>query len=240
MADLVEMTQGKTRDLPIADKLRNLLIAAAQDAGVDRVVVTSGGQCAIGTCVKRIGSVRHDRGMAADLQLVQDGQTLNFTTAAGQATFARFCRTAARLGATGLGAGIDYMGPLTVHVGYGAVAVWGKGGKGANAPAWLREACLAGWRDGGISANLYSIASRNGEALKAGPGAEFAEKSLLPVHTVVAVLAYDGSHSEWARIDLEGDGLIDGHVHRAFLAPIDLDEADLDSPDPEEETDTGE
>ena len=48
-------------------------------------------------------------------------------------------------GATGVGAGIDYMGPNTVHIGFGTRAVWGAGGSAANAPAWIIAAAKAGW-----------------------------------------------------------------------------------------------
>jgi hypothetical protein len=49
----------------------------------------------------------------------------------------KFVTEAMRAGATGVGAGLGYMGPHTIHVGGGANKVWG----GA---AWIKEA----WAEG--------------------------------------------------------------------------------------------
>lgn len=139
MARLTEATKGKIRDLPISDRLRTLLLAAAERSSIDTVVVTSGGQCAKGSCTKRTGSTRHDLGNAADLELHKDGRALDFTSAVDLPDIRAFVLVAVRLGATGLGAGVDYMGPRTLHVGFGPPAVWGAGGAVANAPTWLVE-----------------------------------------------------------------------------------------------------
>ena len=49
-------------------------------------------------------------------------------------------------------------------------------------------------------------------------------------------MAFDGPGGEWARVDLQGDGLVDGHMFAAFLAP-----ADAGTPTEEvEEPDDGE
>ena len=146
MAQVREDTQGKKRDLPIAPQLRNLLLSAAEASGVDLVRVTSGGQCRIGTCTKRTGSQRHDDGNAADLQLIVGERTLKFTSNNDLPTFKTFVTAAARAGATGIGAGVDYMGDDTIHVGFGARAVWGAGGRSANAPPWIKDAARAGWQ----------------------------------------------------------------------------------------------
>ena len=149
MAEIREDTTGKTRDLPIAPKLRPILLAAAAAANVDVVRVTSGGQCRKGTCQKRTGSERHDEGNAADLQLLVGGSALKFTRDADRQVFERFVTEAARSGATGIGAGLDYMGDATIHIGFGARAVWGAGGRAAQAPEWIRLAAIAGWQLGG-------------------------------------------------------------------------------------------
>ena len=146
MAKVEEHTKGKIRDLPISKALRAVLLSAAKSSGVDLVKVTSGGQCRKGSCTKRTGSTRHDDGQAADLQLVVGGRTLIFTSSGDLGTFKKFVTAAARAGATGLGAGVDYMGAETIHVGFGAKAVWGAGGKVANAPEWIRGAAQAGWQ----------------------------------------------------------------------------------------------
>lgn len=152
MAEVVEDTRGKTRDLPIAPKLRQLLLTAAQQSGVDTVLVTSGGQCRKGTCLKRTGSERHDDGLAADLKLLVGGQAQSFTDPVGLKLFRKFVAEAAQAGATGIGAGEGYMGPQTIHVGFGTRAVWGTGGKSANAPQWLIESAREGW---GMAGKLW-------------------------------------------------------------------------------------
>jgi hypothetical protein len=152
MATVEEHTKGKIRDLPISPALRKVLLEAAGASGVDLVKVTSGGQCRKGTCTKRTGSQRHDDGQAADLQLIVGGRTLKFTSSGDLATFKSFVTAAARAGATGLGAGVDYMGETTIHVGFGSKAVWGAGGKAANAPEWIRRAAQAGWQGAGLVA----------------------------------------------------------------------------------------
>lgn len=143
MATLTEATAGHTRDLPIMASLRSALITAAERAGIDRVVVTSGGQAKKGTPGKRTGSIRHDLGGAADLYLQKDGKVLSFENPAERPIIARFVTECSRLGCTGIGAGIGYMGPHTLHVGYGSRATWGAGGKSANAPGWLIAAVAA-------------------------------------------------------------------------------------------------
>jgi hypothetical protein len=145
MAEIVEATEGKIRDRPIKDELRRLLAKAADAAAIETVLVTSGGQASKGTPGKRTGSTRHDLGNAADLQLLKGGRPLDFTVAADRAVIEAFVTAAAANGATGIGAGVEYMGPKTLHVGFGSKSVWGAGGKAANAPDWLKRAVLAGW-----------------------------------------------------------------------------------------------
>lgn len=60
MVAYVEDLAGKTRDLPGEASFKAILIRAGEIAGVDKVRFTSGGQCAKGTCPKRVGSTRHD------------------------------------------------------------------------------------------------------------------------------------------------------------------------------------
>ncbi len=145
MAQVIEDTKGKIRDLPIAEKLSQILAAAADDAGIEVVRVTSGGQAKKGTPGKRTGSTRHDLGNAADLMLERKGHALSFTKSAELPVFEKFVEAVAARGATGIGAGVDYMGENTVHVGFGTKGVWGAGGKSAKAPAWLKSAAERGW-----------------------------------------------------------------------------------------------
>ena len=143
------LTAAKIRDMPVSAALRRVLLMAAQEAGVDVVRITSGGQP--GSRGLRTGSNRHDGGNAADLELVARGRTLDFTRASDVDTICRFVASAAACGATGIGAGVNYMGPTRLHVGFGngphdtTKVVWGESGAPANAPPWLREAAFRGW-----------------------------------------------------------------------------------------------
>jgi peptidoglycan hydrolase-like protein with peptidoglycan-binding domain len=85
--------------------------------------------------------------MAADIRLYQDGRLLSFTRADDRDIISAFVSSAVAAGATGIGAGIGYMGPAGLHVGFGPhgvmggpVMVWGAGGHRINAPDWLTAA----------------------------------------------------------------------------------------------------
>lgn len=150
MVDFVGPPAGAIRNRPISDELRAILEAAAQEVGVDLVRITSGGQP--GTHGKSIGSSCHDDGRAADLQLEKDGTTKTISDARGGPVFEGFVTAAASFGAIGIGAGVQYMGNRTIHVGFGCTpsdttkVVWGENGSSANAPQWLRDAAEAGWK----------------------------------------------------------------------------------------------
>jgi hypothetical protein len=159
MAQVIEATKGKIRDLPIQSRLRDILAAAGKEAGIDIVRVTSGGQAKLGSGGKRTGSTRHDDGNAADLQLEKGGKVLSFEVAAERTIIAAFVTAAARLGATGIGAGVDYMGPRTLHIGFGSKSVWGAKGSAANAPAWLKSA---------VAAASGAVTTGGGKVLKLG------------------------------------------------------------------------
>lgn len=146
-----QLTSGATRNKPITAELESILDSAARVAGVDRVVVGSGGQpAAPGT--PRKGSTRHDNGRAADFKLYQGGKVLTFTDSLAPPAVVRFITECARLGANGIGASVEYMGNQTFHVGFGLTpadhthVVWGgAAANSAGAPKWLRDACAAGW-----------------------------------------------------------------------------------------------
>jgi hypothetical protein len=173
------LTAAKIRDMPISAALRRVLLMAAQEAGVDIVRITSGGQP--GSRGQRTGSNRHDGGNAADLELVARGRTLDFTQAADLDTICRFVASAAACGATGIGAGVNYMGPQRLHVGFGngpndtVQVVWGEGGAAANAPGWLRDAAQLGWTyaaGGPIPEGAAPQPPPEGEAAGTGPPPE--------------------------------------------------------------------
>ena len=150
MAKIDGPPAGVIRDKEITKELWRILNDAGDALGIDTVHITSGGQP--GTAGKSTGSTRHNGGRAADLQLVKAGKTITFTDKNGGDVAAYVTAVAAR-GATGIGAGIGYMGNKTIHVGFGktvadtAKLVWGAKGKSANAPAWLRAAAESGWQN---------------------------------------------------------------------------------------------
>jgi len=234
MVEIVGPPQGATRNRPITDELRHVLEQAAARIGVDKIVITSGGQPAEGEPGTRQGSTRHDHGRAADIQLFRGGQPLTFTDQSG-GQVAAFVAAAAAFGASGIGAGVGYMGDRTIHVGFGSSpadkskVVWGANGDTANAPAWLVTAARDGWNNpappvtsipsaGGVG--RFTVIARGGLWLRKGPGLDFEKDRLLAEGLTLSVMRYDGPDKAWACVDLEGDGLADGFAFAAFLAPV--------------------
>lgn len=125
-------TKAAIRRGAITPELRAQLTHAGRATGLD-VEVTSGGQPSHGP--NRTGSHRHDHGNAADLVLrdAKTGRMLDMRNPADAARMAKFTEEAVRAGATGVGAGLGYMGPHTIHIGGGRPAAWG----GAS---WIRGA----------------------------------------------------------------------------------------------------
>jgi hypothetical protein len=64
------------------------------------------------------------------------------------------------------------------------------------------------------------VTARGGLKLRGGPGTNFESEKTLPAGTDLNVVAVSNVDSAWVRVDLEGDGLLDGYVFAAFLAPI--------------------
>ena len=226
----IRENQGRSiRNLPITAALKHVLTVAGDAAGIDAVEITSGGQPSSGP--HRTGSHRHDNGNAADLDLRRNGALLDFTRSADQPIVARFVKAAVASGATGVGAGVGYMGPTKLHIGFGSEAVWGAGGQRANAPGWLvgafeeglRLRATGGWVDTAASltgARLHRVIARGGLRLRGGPGTEFPILSTLASGTELSVLGFEGADGAWARVDIEGDGQADGHVLASFLAAV--------------------
>jgi hypothetical protein len=224
-----------TRNKPITNELRGVLNAAAQAAGIDTIRITSGGQDALGHGTRRTGSTRHDLGRAADLQCVVAGEALTFTDDAAPPGILRFVTAAAAAGATGIGAGVTYMGNRTIHVGFGTSVndhtklTWGVHGRSATAPQWLRDAAQDGWDGGspalgsaseGVRPGRYAVIARDGLKLRGGPGTNFGSERTLPAGTELSVVAISNADPAWVRVDLEDDGLLDGYVFAAFLAAV--------------------
>lgn len=139
--------QNATRNKPIKQELARQLNYGAAVAGVDRILINSGGQDAAGTPgARRTGSNRHDHGNAADFKMSKYGLDLDFTNPAHLPIFEAFIQGVVRAGATGVGAAVDYMGPNTIHVGGGLALAWGAGGRGATAPKWIKDAHARGMK----------------------------------------------------------------------------------------------
>lgn len=231
MAEVFEDTKNQIRNLPIAEKLRSLLGDAADIAGVTRVRVTSGGQAIKGSGGRRTGSTRHDLGMAADLQLQQGSRTLSFQRPDELLVFEKFISAAVAMGAEGVGAGLNYMGAQTIHVGYGGYACWGDDGKSANAPQWLRRAFAEGrqlfaTKQLPIPVALdvkqeeigkpFIVAARSGLRLRTGPDIAFDVARVLPLGQKVFARLSE-IYPDWLQIDTEGDGLLDGYAFASYL-----------------------
>lgn len=135
---LIYANQGATRSQPIAPELANAM-GFLPELGL-QMEVFSGGQPGVGTSDARVGSTRHDHGKAADVFFRKDGQRLDWSNPQHTPVFQEVVRRAKAAGLTGFGAGPGYMQPGSMHIGFGAPAVWGAGGKADTAPEWLRSA----------------------------------------------------------------------------------------------------
>lgn len=139
MSDFITYAnQGATRNLPLSAELVQAL-SFLPELGL-RAHVFSGGQPAIGTSTRRVGSTRHDDGRAADLFFYRGDERLNWANPEHLPVFQDIVRRGREAGITGFGAGPGYMPEGSMHIGFGAPAVWGAGGSSANAPDWLRQA----------------------------------------------------------------------------------------------------
>lgn len=130
--------QEATRNKPLNGKLVSAL-SFLPEMGITMDVV-SGGQDASGQGNRRTGSTRHDHGNAADADFYMGDRKLDWNNENDIPILQDVVRRARANGVTGFGAGDDYMGAGRMHIGFGEESVWGAGGKGANAPEWLREA----------------------------------------------------------------------------------------------------
>jgi hypothetical protein len=105
---------GKKRDLYVSKKLEQVLAAAARKAGVDVVVITSGGQP--GTRGLRKGSTRHDTLDAADLICKVGNRKLNKDNTSDRSILDKFVRACRSEGILAGGMSNGYMGEFTMHV----------------------------------------------------------------------------------------------------------------------------
>jgi hypothetical protein len=143
------VNRHKTRNKPLSPELESQIDRATAPEGVTTRVV-SGGQPSSGGPDVRTGSHRHDEktpgsgGQAGDVQFIKDGRILDMNIPADLEIIKRIMGRLWGSGVQGLGGSPNYMGSQIFHVGYGKPAVWGAGGQGKNAPAWLLEIARSG------------------------------------------------------------------------------------------------
>ncbi len=135
---IIYKNQGATRNQPLSEDLIKRL-AYLEAMGVTAEVF-SGGQDGIGEGDRRTGSIRHDHGGAADVFFHKDGRRLDWANKDDLPIFQDIVSQGKANGITGFGAGPGYMQAGSMHIGGGTPGVWGAGGKGANAPGWLKAA----------------------------------------------------------------------------------------------------
>jgi uncharacterized protein (TIGR02594 family) len=67
------------------------------------------------------------------------------------------------------------------------------------------------------SAALFKVIARSGLNLRLGPGENFHIQETLPNGTIVTALGRDGP---WTKVDMNGDGQVDGFVFGSFLEAV--------------------
>lgn len=112
--DIIEYNLGAIRNKRIKPTFERVLATAARKAKIDKVVIVSGKQP--GITGERVGSMRHDTGLAADLYLIRDGNVLTLDTQLGRKYIAEFVKQASALGVAAGGMSTDYMGNRTMHL----------------------------------------------------------------------------------------------------------------------------
>lgn len=137
---------ARTRKGPLDSRLVSVLERAAREAGVD-VVVFSGGQDRKDSgSTNRVGSIRHDDGLAADVWIYSEGRRLS--TESENPIVAKFIAACVANGAKGIGAGPGYMNGVGIHVDLwgdrAGANFWGARGRTANAPDYVVSAYRAG------------------------------------------------------------------------------------------------
>lgn len=194
--------QGAIRNKPLSPELVQAL-SFLPEMGIG-VEVFSGGQDHKGHGHQRTGSTRHDGGGSGDVFFydMETGDRLNWANPEHVPKFQDIVRQGKQAGLTGFGAGPGYMREGSMHIGFGAPAVWGDNGKGGNAPAWLREA-YSGAPAGSVSSPRPP--QPNTQQTAAGPlhtGADAPPEynALSGLHTGARDGRYDGAVNALAAI----------------------------------------
>ena len=182
--------QSAIRNDPLSAELTAALDSVLPELGVT-VKVFSGGQEASGP--SRTGSKRHDHGNAADVFFYKDGRRLDWRNPNDIPLFQEIVRRGKAAGLTGFGAGEGYMQPGSMHIGFGNPGVWGAGGRGVNAPGWLRAA----FNDGSASPAMASAP----QAAPMGNGMQIMPVSA-PVNQQMAAPQPQGSMTAFQRAEM--------------------------------------
>lgn len=161
------------RSMPLDGKLVSAL-SFLPELGV-QAEVFSGGQPSKEQGGSRTGSTRHDHGGAGDFRFYKDGRQLDWSNEADRPIFEEIVKRGKANGITGFGAGPGYMGAGTMHVGFGEPSVWGAGGKGSNAPQWLRNAYSGG------TGSTSRVAAALSPSFTSSDGAVASAPSMAPV-----------------------------------------------------------
>jgi hypothetical protein len=85
----------------------------------------------------------------------------------------------------------------------------------------------------GVAPGRYAVIARGGLKLRGGPGTGFSSDQTLPLGTELNVVSVDAADPFWVRVDLEGDGLLDGYVYSPFLTPVPALHEHEAAPEPE-------
>jgi hypothetical protein len=149
--EIVYANQSAKRNLDLSPKLDAVLsksISSVSDKIGKKitVVVGSGGQYSKAQLKSgdfkgqrpKKASVRHDHGGAGDLQFKVDGRMLDMRNTSDRAIMSDIIEESVANGATGVGGSLSYMGPNTLHIGFGKPAAWGA--KGGTTPSWISSA----------------------------------------------------------------------------------------------------
>lgn len=129
--------QNATRNDPLAPELVNSM-SFVGDMGLTMKVISGGQE---DNKENGTGSTRHNHGNSADVDFYDaNGRKLDWNNPNDVPVFQEIVSRAKANGVTGIGGADDYMGAGRLHVGFGAPGVWGAGGKGENAPEWLKAA----------------------------------------------------------------------------------------------------
>lgn len=188
--------QGATRSLPLDDRLVGAM-SFLPEMGVT-MEVHSGGQSSAEEGGPRTGSTRHDHGMAGDVDFYQGDRKLDWNNPDDLPLLSTIVQRAKGNGVTGIGAGDDYMGAGRFHIGFGDPGVWGAGGKGANAPEWLRAAY------DGVPAAQGGMPTQTGGNFRGDIMAALPENSTLSMAQVTG--AVDGVYGAYDRAVTDRQG----------------------------------